>query len=337
MKSELQRLYERLLGCHVSVIVYLCLVAGVALWKVRQGGVETPLWVAMAAGAFAGAAMMLRSRPGPSLARVLGIVDAFYARISRDTTARPLPGDLPHASEQLAHHLISAVGSGERTRKDLGTVLGAVTQELSQPLSTASRWLAYALAQERTPEERRIAIVQACDQAQRAAQATGALALLGQLGSAETSEKTAVNFLVERISEQLSFLAEARHVKLAIEGEGSGIVRGNAQLLEQALLKVIENALRYSPVGGSVRLAISRSEQQTCLDVSDDGPGIPPGELEHIFEPHYRGSLASQNGDGTGIGLVLARLIIECSGGSIQVENAADRGSCFHIALPLAP
>lgn len=336
MKSELQRLYERLLGCQVSVTVFLCLVGGVSLWKVQQGGVELALWAATAAGALGGVALMLRSRPGPILARVLAIVEAFYARISRDASVLAVPRDLPEASEQLACHLIDAVQRAERTRIGRATLLGGVAHQLSQPLSTLCGWLEYALAQERDIEECRIAVEQARREAQRAMQLSDALLRLGQLEGLDASEKTALDSVVRRISEQLSLLVETRHLKLAIEGETAGIVRGNAQLIEQAVLNVIENALKYSPEGGSVRLSISRSEQQTCLDVSDDGPGIPPGELEHIFEPYYRGSLASRNAEGSGIGLALAKLIIESSGGSIEVRSTAGHGSRFHIALPLA-
>jgi two-component system OmpR family sensor kinase len=335
MRSELEQLDRRLFAGHVGVTTFLCLMTGVALWKTQHGGGEMDLWAAIAAGAAAGVAIMLRRLPGGSIARVLEIVDAFHARLCKETAERGAASDRRQAAERLESRLRRAIESAERYRRSLATVLGSAAHQLSQPLSTVRGWLEYAQQPGRSPDDYRMAIEQAHSQAERAAELARLLLHLGLLESVEADEKAPLDPLIGRVAEELRVLAEARHLKLDIEGESHAMVRGNALLLEQAVLNVIQNALKYSPEGGSVHVSILGNGRETYVAVRDDGPGIPSEELEHIFEPFYRGSSAAQNATGTGIGLALAKLIIESSGGKIQVESGAGHGSCFRICLPL--
>jgi signal transduction histidine kinase len=336
MRSELEQLHRRLFAGHVSVTTFLCLVAGVALWKTQHGGGEMGLWAAIAAGAAAGVAMMLRRLPGGSMARVLEIVDAFHARLCKETAGRGAASDRRQAAERLESRLRKAIESAERYRRSLATVLGSAAHQLSQPLSTVRGWLEYAQQPGHSPDDYRMAIEQAHSQAERAADLARLLLRLGLLESVDADEKAPLDSLVGRIAGELRALAEARHLKLDIEGQSHALVRGNALLLEQAVLNVVQNALEYSPEGGRVHVSILGNAQETCVAVSDNGPGIPRDELEHIFEPFYRGSSGPHNADGTGIGLAIAKLIIESSGGEIQVESDAEHGSCFRISLPVA-
>jgi len=101
--------------------------------------------------------------------------------------------------------------------------------------------------------------------------------------------------------------------------------------MRQVLANLLANALRYSPAGGTVRLNCESDGKNILLAVQDDGPGIPPDDLQHIFERFYK----STDSGGMGLGLAIAKHLVEAHGGSITAENAPDRGTVFRILLPL--
>lgn len=113
--------------------------------------------------------------------------------------------------------------------------------------------------------------------------------------------------------------------------------------LKQALQNLLHNAARYGAgdsrwVGLSATATGSRAEPTVEIRVADRGPGIPADEQSHIFEPFFRGRRALQDQiHGTGLGLNLARKIVEAHGGSIQVKSAAGAGAEFIVRLPAAP
>ena len=104
------------------------------------------------------------------------------------------------------------------------------------------------------------------------------------------------------------------------------------RLVGQALANVLDNAGRYSPSGSEVRLRVELAGEEVLIHVEDQGPGIPAEEVPRIFERFYRGRAAGKNG--TGMGLAIARGILEAHGGTISVESAPGRGSTFTVAIP---
>jgi PAS domain S-box-containing protein len=115
------------------------------------------------------------------------------------------------------------------------------------------------------------------------------------------------------------------------------IVTGDRDRLVQVVSNLVNNAVKYSPDGGSVTLS-SRSEGGFALvSVTDTGVGIPPNEIGHVFERFRRvRSGAAQSIPGTGLGLTIVKQIVEMHGGKIWVESAVGHGSAFHFTLPLA-
>lgn len=105
--------------------------------------------------------------------------------------------------------------------------------------------------------------------------------------------------------------------------------------LAQALGNLINNAIRYTPVGGIIRVRAFTSEGEFHFSVCDSGPGISQEELTRIFEPFERGSAARRFPQGMGLGLTIARDLIYAHQGRIDVESAPGRGCCFNVTLPL--
>jgi signal transduction histidine kinase len=112
-------------------------------------------------------------------------------------------------------------------------------------------------------------------------------------------------------------------------------VLGNPDLLMTMLDNLIRNAIRYSPVQGVVRCSLEVMDGSVHIHVSDEGPGIPPEKIDHVFDRFSQVQGKERQGRGHGLGLAIAKGIAELHSGSISVENNADRGCTFTIHLPL--
>ena len=106
-------------------------------------------------------------------------------------------------------------------------------------------------------------------------------------------------------------------------------------LMEQVLINLLDNALKYTPAGSPIEIAAWVAEGHALLEVADRGPGVPSGEETRVFDKFYRGRLAG-TGRGVGLGLAICRGVVEAHGGRISVENRPDGGVAFRVALPLA-
>jgi len=108
--------------------------------------------------------------------------------------------------------------------------------------------------------------------------------------------------------------------------------------MEQALVNLLDNAVKYAPPGSQIRIHAHGSSENVQLTVEDEGPGIPPEALPHIFDKFYRAKAADRRIAGTGLGLAVARGFVEAFGGKLEAANRADRsGAVMTITLPVAP
>lgn len=169
----------------------------------------------------------------------------------------------------------------------------------------------------------------------------GDLLLLAQ---AESGKLPLAWRLVELDTLVLEVLQEMRvlaHDKLSMRlGDiDQVLVCGDQDRLKQVLVNLIGNAIKYTPVGGEIRVGMTKVERQVRLTISDNGPGIPSEDLPHIFERFYRGEKSrtrSKDGKGFGLGLSIAYWIIRNHGGLIEVGPNQPRGTTFCVWLPLA-
>jgi len=110
-------------------------------------------------------------------------------------------------------------------------------------------------------------------------------------------------------------------------------IQADPERLAQALGNLVDNALKFTPAGGCVALHATVQDREVWIQVQDTGPGIPSEDLPRLFEPFYRGS--HEDRPGLGLGLFLARMIVEAHGGRLEVESRVGEGSRFTVILPL--
>ncbi len=141
--------------------------------------------------------------------------------------------------------------------------------------------------------------------------------------------------LAREVTAHLGVLAEEKVQSLAAEGSAGVVVNGDRLVLRQALVNVVDNAIKYSPQGSRIRIAVSGDEATGRVDVIDQGPGIPPAHRDRIFERFYRIDKGrSREQGGAGLGLSLAQWAVTAHGGRIDVESQDGGGSIFRISLP---
>jgi two-component system sensor histidine kinase VicK len=133
-------------------------------------------------------------------------------------------------------------------------------------------------------------------------------------------------------------LPENVTVDLEAPADDLPAVAADAGELRQVLANLVDNAIKYSPDGGAIRVRLEPGEAHVRFEVADEGLGVPPAEQARIFEKFYRLDPHMTRGiGGTGLGLYISREIVKRVKGRIWVEPNGDRGSVFYVEIPIAP
>jgi signal transduction histidine kinase len=141
--------------------------------------------------------------------------------------------------------------------------------------------------------------------------------------------------LGEGTSEQMRLMAEDRGVELECSSLEPTVVRGDRGRLKQVIVNLLDNAIRFTPRGGTVMVRTARDDLYSILEVHDTGIGIPTAALPHVFERFFRVDEARSREDGgAGLGLSIAKSICSAHGAQIEVESEVGNGSCFRVVFP---
>ncbi|MEN9254249.1 MAG: HAMP domain-containing sensor histidine kinase, partial [Gloeomargarita sp. SZTDM-1c_bins_89] len=171
-------------------------------------------------------------------------------------------------------------------------------------------------------------------------QLVGDLLFLARHENAATLTRTTrveMGHLLQQVNQTWQATQGSSHHLTLATPEQPLYVWGDPDLLRQVVMNLLSNAYRYTPVGGHIRLALQRQDQQAVLTVADDGMGISPEALPHIFEYFYRDERVRQRGiSGSGLGLAIVRQIVELHGGTITVDSQINQGTTFTVRLPVA-
>jgi len=145
--------------------------------------------------------------------------------------------------------------------------------------------------------------------------------------------------LVERTLDLFKPQAEARNQKLSLKaGSPLPLIHADPQAMEEILTNLVHNAVKYTPEGGSIQVSLSPEAEYLLIQVSDTGIGISPQDLPRIFDRFFRvKNEKTRQIIGTGLGLPIAKRLVEAHLGYIQVESHPDRGTCFKVLIPSIP
>ena len=282
----------------------------------------------------------------PAQARLRALEDAANRFGEGDLTARApaIGGDevaaVAHAFNRMATDLAARQAQlveADRARRQL---LADVSHELMTPL-TAIRGYAETLALPQfTPATkeglRAVKVIQ--EEGERIERLVKDLLDLARFeagGLSLEQDNVDVDELFERVSERHAQAAQDKGVTIAIEPHDDDIrMVGDPMRLEQALQNLAANALRHSAPGGTVRLGATREGGHVKLTVSDNGVGIAPEHLPHVFDRFYKADQSRLHAGGSGLGLSIVKAIVERHGGSVAVRSRQGVETVFEITLP---
>jgi two-component system OmpR family sensor kinase len=209
------------------------------------------------------------------------------------------------------------------------------SHELRTPLTTIRGNIGLLLKRDDiTSEDRVAALNDIAGESERMSRMVQDLLTLARADAGFHLEKAPIDLrpIVQDVSRQAQTLQPARRIEL-LDGVPA-TVQGNADAIKQLLWILIDNAFKHTHDGGHIQVRLFRNSQLAGLTVSDDGPGIPAGDLERIFERFYQ-SDTSRTGEGTGLGLAIARWIAREHGGRVYAANNATGGAAFTVELPV--
>lgn len=208
--------------------------------------------------------------------------------------------------------------------------------ELRSPLATLYGELSNAVRRSRDAQEYRAAIEQALRSARRLNHLADDLLVLARLGAKapEVSETATIGEVIAEALQQAGPDAVARGIAVGIDGDELPIQGRKADLVRM-FRNLIDNAVRYSPDGGTIEVRSLRADDQLVVEVCDEGPGVPPEDEEAIFLPFFRRPAKANGSSGAGLGLTIARDIARLHGGELTLaDNASSRGATFVVRVP---
>jgi phosphoserine phosphatase RsbU/P len=246
------------------------------------------------------------------------------------------PRRASHEEEALRQELASAIQEIERLRSDL---LSTVSHELRTPLTLIRTSVGLLLDTDPDPIMRERLLRNIKQSADRMQVLVTDMLDLVRLRSGKA--KMAMQYLdVQDLVEEAGMLMrplldeKQQRVETSLPSHSLRIM-GDRRRLEQVLLNLLSNANKFTPTGSTVRVSVTDEGDEVTLSVADEGPGISPEGQERLFEQFYTDRTSSPSHNiGVGLGLPIAKGIVEAHGGRIWVESEVGRGSTFHFSIP---
>ncbi|HYM41590.1 MAG TPA: ATP-binding protein [Steroidobacteraceae bacterium] len=214
------------------------------------------------------------------------------------------------------------------------------SHELRTPL-TVMRGELEGLAQDaRLPREARESLGSVLEEVERLAEIVESLFALSRLDAGEAGgawQRFDLAELAATTAEQMSLLATDKEISVACDSSSGVAVEGDRARLKQVVVNLLDNAIKYTPRGGHVALSVRREGAWAVLEVTDDGPGIAPEAVPHVFKRFFRAdSSRSREPGGAGLGLAIVQSICAAHGAEVEAISTPGKGSTFRVRHPLA-
>jgi heavy metal sensor kinase len=215
------------------------------------------------------------------------------------------------------------------------------SHELRTPLAVVRGIGEAAVAERRSPAEYEESIGSILEEIDRMTTLVDTLLRLshGDAGTIRLSrELVDVGQLARDVASSLGILAEERNQSISLDITDGIVAPVDRLIVREALTNVLDNAIKYSPQGGTVSIRVEQRNGQALVAIADEGPGIPPAHRERIFHRFFRVDEArAREHGGAGLGLAIAKWAVEMHGGEIIVDPRPSSGAEFHIVLPITP
>jgi heavy metal sensor kinase len=276
--------------------------------------------------------------------RALGPIDRLTraaAAIGADDLARRLepPPQLDEVG-RLALTFNGMLDRLERAFRRQRQFTADAAHELRTPLAMLASQVDVLLERPRQADEYRRALASMREDMSRLNVLVSELLTLARADAGQQAlgrEWLALDTLVEDVLTAMAPLAESRGVRLAHANGKEAAVEGDQTRLTQLLINLLDNAVKYTPAGGAVTVAVRSEAPWAVVEVADTGVGIAPEHLGRLFERFYRADPARARADGgAGLGLAISQWIVQAHGGEIAVASQPGRGTVVTVRLPLA-
>jgi heavy metal sensor kinase len=265
------------------------------------------------------------------------------SKTARDITAQNLNQTIPHSgvNDELGRLALTFNEMIARLRSSFDQIKQFsidASHELRTPLTIMRGEMELALHSEKSPQEYRRVIASNLEETIRMSAIVENLLTLSKadLGRVEIQhEVVPLHEVIRDLYEDGEVLAEKKNIKVTLENVDEVNVPGDKVRIRQLLLNLIDNAIKYTPENGSVSLSLKHLNGMATVSVCDTGIGIPTQEIPKIFDRFYRVDKArSRAMGGSGLGLSIAKWIVDAHGGKIEVRSEIHRGSTFTVYLP---
>ena len=264
------------------------------------------------------------------------------------TASRARPGHL--------HERVPCGGSGDELDQLAGTFNGLLDRlaahldrqrafvanaahELRSPLAALRASAEVALAHDRSAEEYRDRLADIVEECDGLGALVNQLLLLaeGEAGSVRTPRRFSLDRLAARVVEMFEGISEMREISLVADVPDPVDIWGSELHLRQVISNLVDNALKFTPPGGTVRVRVRLADDRATVEVRDSGAGISAEDLPHVFERFYRADLSRQRDrGGSGLGLSICQALVHAHDGTIKVESRLGEGTCVNVSLPAA-
>lgn len=263
------------------------------------------------------------------------LADSLARREATSLTPLPASG-LPRETLPMVEALNGLLARLRVAMETQREFTADAAHELRTPL-TALKLQAQLLARAQSDRERTEAVEALNAGVERASHLVERLLTLARLepeASHDTLTHIVMNDLARQVVDEFAAAASTREIDLRLIDSERFAIHGSYSAVRALLRNLVENAVRYTPAGGRIRVSLQRTNDHAVVDVADNGPGIPPAERDRVFDRFYRVPGTTEHG--SGLGLAIARRAAQMHGGEVSLREGLDgRGLCARVTLPI--
>ncbi|MDR3682166.1 MAG: HAMP domain-containing sensor histidine kinase, partial [Geothrix sp.] len=282
--------------------------------------------------------LILSTKALSPVSNIIGLANEIEASVLSRRLPHPgVDDEIGRLVDTLNHMLARIEASFEAMKR----FTSDASHELRSPLATIRNTVDVTLSRPRSGEEKDAALQSIGEEVDRIRTLVDDLLLLARADAGRMvmqMKPVSLAFLLEAQVDAHQARAQARDMRLELGALLPDEILGDERWLLQVVGNLLDNAIKYTPVGGTITVDMARTAEVLRFSVSDTGPGIPEDELERVFERFFRSDPSRSRGHvpGLGLGLAIASWVVQEHLGTIQASNRPEGGATFTVSLPLA-